>query len=374
MRVKGIAVFVLAGMAAVLLWAKEVRAVETALTSSSYHHEEASWSPDGQWITYVRNDASGYRHVWKVQVTGGPETQLTAGTLYRNNPSWAPDDSAIAYERLDADGYRRIYKVSPSGGAETLITTDPEHYQGFNPNWSPDSSMLTLWVNKLVGPAWICTVSATGGNYNWLISPSISPIYSHAGDRIAIACPSSPDICSIPSNGGSVTQITNDAYGEYMGELWSFSDSKIVYVKIDSSNFRRIYSVPSNGGSETLLTPDNNDYGGPSFSPDDKFILFQKAVGLTNQIYFMRSDGSGQTPITNDSYDNVLPRWSPDGTKVLYLKTDATGYRQIYIFTPMSQLLIPTLSEVGLFALFLVLLAALFLTALRRTAPKRAKE
>jgi len=59
------------------LWAQEI-----PLTSDSYYHYYPQWSPDGNWIVYEKEDATGYPQIYKTSSVGIEETQSSIPQLF----------------------------------------------------------------------------------------------------------------------------------------------------------------------------------------------------------------------------------------------------------------------------------------------------
>ena len=57
---------------------------------------------------------------------------------------------------------------------------------------------------------------------------------------------------------------------------------------------------------------------GPSYSPDDKHIVFSGTQGGVTDIYIIDSDGKNLRKLTNDLYGDLQPAWSPDGTRIAF--------------------------------------------------------
>jgi len=57
---------------------------------------------------------------------------------------------------------------------------------------------------------------------------------------------------------------------------------------------------------------------GPSYSPDDKKIVFSGTVGGITDLYVVDADGRNLTKLTNDIYGDLQPSWSPDGKKIAF--------------------------------------------------------
>ena len=98
-------------MLGVFLLALPLGAQEIPLTSDSYNHYEPQWSPDTNWVVYMKTDVTGYDQIYKVPSAGGTETALTSDSYYHWSPQWSPDGNWIVYYKYDATGKWQIYKV-----------------------------------------------------------------------------------------------------------------------------------------------------------------------------------------------------------------------------------------------------------------------
>jgi TolB protein len=81
------------------------------------------WSPDGDWIVYVRQ-LEEQSDLWVVPAEGGEPVQLTElGDV--TGPEWSPDGRHIAFFDRDGDGFKVAYiefEVEPNG---TISVSDP---------------------------------------------------------------------------------------------------------------------------------------------------------------------------------------------------------------------------------------------------------
>ncbi|WP_353218323.1 S9 family peptidase [Sandarakinorhabdus sp.] len=64
------------------------------------------WSPDGQTLAFLANDAGGRAQVHLMAMAGGDARQLTSSKTSVTHVSWRPDGAALAYAAADAEPER----------------------------------------------------------------------------------------------------------------------------------------------------------------------------------------------------------------------------------------------------------------------------
>jgi Tol biopolymer transport system component len=65
----------------------------------------------------------------------------------------------------------------------------------------------------------------------------------------------------------------------------------------------------------------------PSFSPDGRWVAFERAVDFDTGkagLFVIRSDGTGLRRLTDDALGAGYPRWSPDGKRILFTQHNDT--------------------------------------------------
>jgi Tol biopolymer transport system component len=90
--------------------------------------EAPSWSPDGRWIAFIRDDVAG------VEIVSSDGRRVLRARLPVGDPSWSPDSSYLALGT-------KIYSLR-SGHVRTIPI--PDGARSTKPSWSPDSHWLVF--------------------------------------------------------------------------------------------------------------------------------------------------------------------------------------------------------------------------------------
>lgn len=96
----------------------------TPITYEPNEHASPAWSPDGQWLVYVRNDDGGMsRDVVLARADGTGEPRfLTRGEGMRSSPSFSPDGSRVAFIESTSVRTPDVWTVRPDGSDLRQIT------------------------------------------------------------------------------------------------------------------------------------------------------------------------------------------------------------------------------------------------------------
>jgi Tol biopolymer transport system component len=148
----------------------------TMHVDGSHHHalaqqdksgaEDPSWSPDGQWLVFTRNNGSageGDPHVAIVDTSGHRLRVLVAGS----GPEWSPTGEWIAYES-DTRPNSTIRLIRPNGKDDHVVvdvrpsppqqgTYGPEWDGASEPiRWSPDGHTFAFTRRRVL---WECDIT-----------------------------------------------------------------------------------------------------------------------------------------------------------------------------------------------------------------------
>ncbi len=128
--------------------------------------ETASWSPDSTRLVYgaVTIEASGPRlFLRQVDLAQDTWLDLTDGNVADHSPAWSPDGNWIAFVRRAQQGPGSSIWVMRADGSELREITRPGPYQDTLPTWSPDSQQIAFIRSQVEGAlgsaAWVASLA-----------------------------------------------------------------------------------------------------------------------------------------------------------------------------------------------------------------------
>lgn len=292
---------------------------------------EVQFSPDGRYIAYTveNNNAHGrpYSQLWILNMADGKTTKLSEGVEPTADPQWSPDSQWIAFVRGESE--RSFLAVShPDGSglkkmAPILGTNSPLPYTGSRISWSPDNTKIAF-VHAVPGPE---TELANGDPMvvtRYLYKPDYNEGLTRFNDNRRV------HIFLAELNGGQVVQLTTGDYYEHSLD-WSPDGEEILFVSNREPNADQfhnydVFSLRIADRTIRRLTATESAEYQPRWSPDGKKIAFLATRrGLTDlettmedtHVWVMDRNGSQRHEL-GSRLDNrqESPGWSIDGKAV----------------------------------------------------------
>jgi Tol biopolymer transport system component len=257
-------------------------AVSPFTTDAGFASYDASWSPDGGRVIFIRqNQGSGEYHIWVSNADRTGVRQVTFGAG-ETDPAWSPDGHRIVFG--DSSGALSVVNIDDPASTPAQIPGST----GFSmPAWSPDGGLIAFRTVTSGGADEIAVVNPDGSGFRPLHDAPTTP------DHLSAQQPTwAPD-----------------------GSKVYFSEGRFPVGCYSNPPFQ-IYSVPRAGGPTTTISrdPSLSEYW-VAASPDGTQITFSRCddeVNHLDHIYVANADGSGAHAVTSGtaSYDRE-PDWQP---------------------------------------------------------------
>lgn len=242
-----------------------------------YSQRLINWSPDGKYIAFT-SMIDSTEQIYKIKSDGSDLQQLTSATSPSYDPVWSPDGKYIAfmseqYDVLDKSGYpiQNAYIMKSDGSEQYPLTN------GFvnSVSWYPRTNFLSVSVpeSRYTLKTYILNVNGVIQNQFHEFVTSGAPHWSPSGQFVLF---------------------------ENIHALETSHCSDISVMKPDSLNTCFVI--------DAMIPPVRTIT--PSWSPDDKYVIFSSNLDGNYNLYVVRPDGSNLTQLTNMTGDELFPIWS----------------------------------------------------------------
>jgi serine/threonine protein kinase len=331
-----------------------------------------SFSPDGNYIYFVRSDKSteNFRYLYQMPVLGGSARQLIRDI--DSSVDFSPDGSHLVFERGVPD--RSVIEVWIShvdGSGQRLVATLPA-YAGFifGATWSPDGKTLAAPTFGVGSDAsWLLNVINVADGHVRTLFPGSGrgigrAVWMPDGNSLIAAIGESTlgrgQLQSIDYPKGELHRFTNDL-SDYTAALDVTHDGKtlaaIQRIRVfniwtapaaDSSQARQLTSgeraynliapgpsgkvlatttngdiwlMNADGSQAAVLVPDANNTGAVS-SCGDRYVLYDLYRNGKLELWRADADGSNAKKVADEDAQAGTSQCSPDGKWIFYTGKD----------------------------------------------------
>jgi TolB protein len=235
---------------------------------SRYPLMSPSWSPDGQWLTYVsfENKRSA---IWVQLVRTGERRHVSARAGINGAPAYSPDGKKLALTLGGSNGNPEIYILDLQTQSLSRITNDPAI--DTEPTWAPDGKSLYFTSDRAGGP-------------------QIYRIGIHEGDR--------PKRITFTGNYNARPRVSAD------GNL-------LAMVTVDSGNYR-VAVQDLQSGTVRVLSKGHLDES-PSFAPNGATLMYSERDGGRVVLATVSVDGLTGLRLKSEQGEVREPAWGPFG-------------------------------------------------------------
>lgn len=265
---------------------------------------------------YFVSSRTGSKEIWVMDYDGQNQHQVTRLGTISISPRVSPDNTRLAFASLDRAGWSiRMYSLELNRPVAFPAGTAGGSNQ--SPAWSADGSKIAFSSSRTGDPElWVA--DASGGNLRRLTNfrgPDVSPTWNpRTNAQLAWVSgrTGEPQIYIMDQDGSNIQRLTDGGYA--ISPSWSPNGQCLTF------SWNRKYGPGAPGGQDIYfmdiasmrwlqLTHEAGSNDFPSWAPDGRHIVFERAIGGHTQIWSMLADGTDQHQLTQTG-NNFMPNWS----------------------------------------------------------------
>ncbi len=260
------------------------------------------------------SDRTGHKEIWAMDYDGSNQHQVTRLGSIALSPRVSPDGTRLAFSALTKGGWEILmYSL------EINRPVSFPHFGGTNlsPAWSSDGTKLAFSSSRSGSPE-IYVSDSSGGNLQRLTTgkgPDVSPVFNrktNADIAFVSGRTGLPQIYTMGVDGTNVQRMTDQGYA--VSPNWAPNGQFLSFAWVrkygpGEPGASDIYLMDIASKQWVQLTHDGGRNDFPSWSPDNRHIVFQSNRSGSLQIWSMLADGSKVQQLTFTGR-NSQPNWS----------------------------------------------------------------
>ena len=330
---------------------------------SAFEGRDATYSPKGDMIAYVRGPGLWYRKgylgssnddIWICNADGSDNRQITFHKGQDNYPMWAPDGKHLYYVSDCAGGLANLVKLPIDGERGELLPSKPtpqaltSHKDEFVRRARMSANGETI-VYECGPDIWVYSVKqgksrklnievnaddkTNPETFKTFTTGATEFVWSPSEQHVAFVVHG--EIFLMGRNGGKARRLTDHPAFDH-GIAWAPDGKRILFLS-DRNGHEDLYALESNDPEHPDLvhahqfkvkqitdTPEAEV--GVSFAPNGKRVAFVRAGKLIT----IDPDGTNEKVLVNDGqvFDY---EWSPDSSWVCYARMDGSFASELFI-------------------------------------------
>ncbi len=278
--------------------------------------------PDGQWVAYTVSTTNlekdeSKTQIWMVSTRGGDPIPLTMSGASASSPKWSPDGQFLSFTASRGEDAKSQVWVLERRGGEAQPLTDVEQGVG-GYVWSPDGSKLLLTIRD----ADTTEASGEGSEGPRVREPwVIDRLQTKRDGRGYLTDTRKTHLYVFDVKTKKLTQITSGRWDEG-SPSWSPDGSRVAFVSNrtedpDANSNSDLWVVSANntdkGGTLVRITDYEGGDGGPTWSPDGRWIAYSTGINdprfgafETSHLAIRSSDGTGGRRVLTEALDRSV--------------------------------------------------------------------
>jgi len=280
------------------------------------------WSPDGEFIYFVRGVPPDDWDIWRLGSPGGTPERITFHNARVTHPVFL-DRRTLLYLATDRDGSGPwLYAVDVERRVPYRATPGVERYTSLAA--SADGARLVVTVANPKSSLW--RVAISGGIVAEAGASRIAPPKGRGRSPRR-----GPDyLVYVAGNGGkegiwklahgTATELWSDSSARVVGSPAIAPDGRRIAFSIEDPNGTRLHVMNDDGTGARILTASLKLRGSPAWAPDGQALVIAALQEGTPRLF--KVPLNGEAPVLLLSEYSIDPLWSPDGRFLVYSGPD----------------------------------------------------
>lgn len=298
-------------------------------------YDGVTFSPDGDYVYYVRRVGNSPSELYRVPTLGGTPKRLL--TDLATAVDFSPDGRQIAFVRhtfrSEPLTESKLMVANADGTGERVLAArkSPGYYgvaMHWRVAWSPDGEYIAVPArdgdNAGGLKVEVVAVSLKDGSerpltrQKWHDIKQVAWLGDNSGLIIVgrMQATAVSQVWHLSHPGGELRRISND-FSVYDDVSVTADSSAIVSVQRD--RLSNVWVAPDADASRARQITDSREdgYQGIAWTPDGR-VVFSSKVGSNTNIWIMDADGGNRKRLTDSEAADTYPSVSPDGRYVVF--------------------------------------------------------
>jgi Tol biopolymer transport system component/DNA-binding winged helix-turn-helix (wHTH) protein len=294
------------------------------------HCHMVAWSPDGQYIYFVRGPhPTREMDVWRIRAEGGAPERLTNHNARVGYPVPVDDRTLLYTAAIADDAAASLYAMDLTTRTTRRVNIGVEEYptvsagSGTSRNTlvatvsTPKSALFTVSIADAVLPE-----SATQ-RLDLPVTHAVSPRFGPGFVLYLSSRHGAQGLWKLAA--GAATELWRGEDGGVIGPPSVTHDGERIAFPVHKDGRNRLYAVRADGSDLRPLKSDFDVLDAGSWSADGRWLAVSGRGTAGSQIFKVAADGSASAALTQPV--SLLPLWSPDGSFLIYSQSvNGPGY------------------------------------------------
>lgn len=286
----------------------------------------ATWSPDGQRLTYTLHDA--VYDVYIAKADGSQKQKIAHVTGSASWLRWSPDGKKIRFTQdnyKNGEMWQSIWEVGADGSnLHRLLegwNNPPQECCG---SWTPDGKFF-IFQSTHEGRPDIWALSEERGFWGSNPRPPVLLSSGNEGYYYPRLSVDGKQIFALGTQKRGELVRYDSKLREFVPFLGGISATWVSFAKSGSAvayiaySDQTLWRANADGSHKTQITYGPLQIDGFSWSPDEKwFALRARTPGHPWMIYLVPSRGRDVKPLFSSESEQGVPTWSADGKKIAF--------------------------------------------------------